>query len=142
MPILTKICPICGSTFTCWQRPKREVKTCNVKCGAQLRRRAQPPQPKLARYRTLTCTRCGREYTRLAHRRATTCCGYVCSAKARWEDPSFREKPRATRRTTEEERARMSAWMTRLNSDPMVREKASRAKRGKTFAGVRGGNGQ
>src|SRR5207244_7572443 len=127
----TKTCPICDGTFRCWQRPKREEKTCSRKCGARLRRRTQPPRPKQVRYRTLTCARCGVTYELPAHRHPTTYCGRTCSARARWEDPEFLRKPRAARRTTDEERTRMRAWMTRLNADPSVREKRSKARRGR-----------
>jgi hypothetical protein len=56
--------------------------------------------------------------------------------------PDLRERVAAhARAKTPRQRAAASARMRRLNADPVIRAKASAAKRGRTFPGVRGGNG-
>lgn len=146
MPLVDKVCPICGTPFTCWQRPRREQQTCSGRCGAQLRRRKEagfPRQSKARPRRIFVCEQCGREFKAGPYGKTRRFCGRSCSMTARWQDKETRAKLlRGGTVWPERRRAIFRAHMHRLNADPAVRERQAATIRGRTFPAQRGGNGQ
>lgn len=142
MPIITKVCPVCSESFRCWQRAVREEKTCSLSCGATLREQAQPRFDRKQQVEERLCERCGQRFTANRYK-PTRYCSRRCATKARWESESLGAQMRAAvKPRSPKQRAAASARMRRLNEDPVVREKVAAARRGRTFVGQRGGNGQ
>ena len=146
MPILEKSCPICGAAFTCWQRPRREVRTCSPTCGAQLRRQSERKTPRVSARRprpAVTCQHCGQPFVPKARRRNPMFCGKSCSMKARWADAAMRAKLiRGSQNWPEERRVIAREHAPWMNGDATIRAKSAATTRSRTFCGARGGNGQ
>jgi len=144
VPILTKICPVCGHTFSCPSRPRLEQQTCSGRCGAQ-RRKATTPMPRRTQLplRTTVCHWCGTSFVTRRYGRIPTCCSYRCAAHRRWSDPAFhaRASEWATQKSVRQ-RTVSAARMHLLNRDPSIRIRMAATMRGRSFSGDRGGNGQ
>lgn len=140
MPIIRKLCPVCGEAFKCWKRPRREHKTCSRVCGAQLRWKDYKPQPPKVTMHPIICKHCGKPfYNQLRTRQF---CSYSCSSSARWQDPAFVANIVPRMKNNENQRRIASERMKRLNKDPNIRAKSTATKRGRSFSSTRGGNGQ
>ena len=66
-----------------------------------------------------------------------------CAHQHRWADPAYRARLEAKmQHKSDLQRSVASSRMHQLNADPQVRAKTTATLRGRTFCGVRGGNGQ
>ncbi len=136
---LLHTCIHCGQPFRASRHAQR---ACGRVC-ATLHRAPRRPTPLRHRAEVvLTCPWCGRQVTRPASRRLPTYCSVSCAARARWADPAFRVRSsRWTRALSARQRAVASARMVALNRDPAILARSAATKRGRAFAGQRGGNG-
>jgi hypothetical protein len=87
---------------------------------------------------TKPCEHCGKEFTS-ERRKGRRFCSKACSVKHRWETTP--ELYAAVRVRSAANRKAASDRMKRMNKDRDFRAKSDAAKRGRPFAGTRGGNG-
>jgi hypothetical protein len=135
-------CPICGKEFIQIKIRNEKQKTCSMSCGAKLRaltetsaekQRRGPHKPPIL----MNCILCGKEFINYSRQKSRKYCSRVCTSRAGglmnkgWvPDLEWRKKA--------SERMKSSNPM----ENPDIIEKAAAKKRGRSFAGDRGGNGQ
>src|SRR5689334_11112027 len=123
-------CPACGIEFARKSKQPRQ-KFCSSRCAGRR------PDTKV----TKPCLECGTMFTsdRCKNR---SCCSQTCSMKHRWKDEAVRARYRKAMANKSETQIHVaSERMKRMNKDVEFREKADSARRGRPFAGTRGGNG-
>jgi endogenous inhibitor of DNA gyrase (YacG/DUF329 family) len=126
----TRVCPACSSPF--WvtsRRPNKEF--CSQGCANR------KPGTRV----TKPCQHCGKPFESIRIKNQLFC-SKSCSMSSRWADEETRERYKVGMAHKSENQIRVaSERMKRMNKDEDFRKKADDAKRGKPFAGVRGGNG-
>jgi endogenous inhibitor of DNA gyrase (YacG/DUF329 family) len=126
----TRNCQCCGSTFEVTSDQPNK-KFCSRSCvGRRPGTRVTKP-----------CEHCGEpfESDRIKNRRF---CSKTCSMSSRWADKEIRARYESSMANKSETQVRVaSERMKRMNKDEVFRKKSDDAKRGRPFAGVRGGNG-
>ena len=123
----TRTCPTCGTTFEVTSKQPDKV-FCSISCG-QIKPGTRVTKP---------CEHCGKEFTS-ERRKGRRFCSKACSVKQRWETTP--ELYAAVRVRSPANRRAASERMKRMNKDRDFRAKSDAARRGRPFAGTRGGNG-
>lgn len=135
-------CPVCGKEFIQIKIRNEKQRTCSKVCGSKLRFQKETKKQKELRCPKLpplvmNCVRCGKPFVNVKRNKTRLFCSRSCATKTRrgqnkgWiPGPEWREKASK----------RMKASNPMAN--PVNREKATTKMRGRTFSGIRGGNGQ
>ena len=135
-------CPVCGKEFIQMQIRNEKQRTCSRNCGAILRALTETTIQKQRRGHRkppiiMKCAQCGKEFVNTMRQKSRKYCSRSCQGKARG-------KMNKGWIPSQEWREKVSERMKKHNpmENPANVEKAAAQKRGRSFAGDRGGNGQ